>query len=47
MKEILFPYGKEKLAYQFDEKELTGVLTSHIEEYEPEMSGAELVKRAM
>lgn len=47
MKEILFPYGKEKLAYQFDEKELTGVLTSHIEEYEPEMSGAELVKKAM
>jgi len=47
MKEILFPYGKEKLAYQFDEEELTGVLTSHIEEYGPEMTGEELVKRAM
>ena len=37
MKEILFPYGKEKLNHKFDSKELAGVLTSSIEEYEPEM----------
>ena len=47
MKEVLFPYGKEKLAYQFEDKELAGVLVSHIEEYEPEADGAALVKAAM
>ena len=29
MKEILFPYGKEKLKYSFDESELSGVLVSN------------------
>ncbi|MBR3848863.1 MAG: nickel-dependent lactate racemase [Oscillospiraceae bacterium] len=46
-KEILFPYGKEKLKYAFDEKELAGVLTSSIEEYKPEFDEATLVKKAL
>jgi len=45
-KEILFPYGKEKLAHSFGE-ELKGVLTSSIEEYEPETGEYELVRRAI
>ena len=45
-KEILFPYGKEKLAYTFGD-ELSGVLTSSIEEYMPGVDEIELVKRAL
>ncbi len=47
MKEILFPYGKEKLSYTFDAEELAGVLTSSIEEYEPEADEVTLVKKAL
>ena len=47
MKEVLFPYGKDKLRYQFQEQALAGVLTSSIEEYKPAVSGEELVKAAM
>ena len=47
MKEILFPYGKEKLSYKFESKELAGVLTSSIEEYEPEFDEITLVKNAL
>ncbi len=36
MKEIVFPYGRERLSYEFDGKELSGILTSSIEEYKPE-----------
>ena len=46
-KEILFPYGKEKLKYSFDEKELSGVLTSSIEEYTPDSDETTLVKKAL
>ncbi|MBR2896480.1 MAG: nickel-dependent lactate racemase [Oscillospiraceae bacterium] len=46
-KEILFPYGKEKLKYAFDEKELAGVLTSSIEGYKPEFDEVTLVKKAL
>ena len=46
-KEIHFPYGKEKLKYSFDEKELAGILTSSIEEYEPQADEITLVKRAL
>jgi len=46
-KEILFPYGKEKLSYTFDEKELKAVLTSSIEEYKPEADETTLVKNAL
>ena len=47
MKEILFPYGKNKLNHTFGEGELAGVLTSAIHEYDPGLSGSELVRRAM
>ncbi len=47
MKEILFPYGKEKLSYQFSEAELKGVLTSSIEEYIPEADAVSLVEQAL
>ena len=47
MKEILFPYGKTKLSYSFDDSELQAVLTSSIEEYTPDKTGAELVKQAI
>jgi len=47
MKKLLFPYGKNQLDYEFNEKELVGVLTSSIEEYTPEAEGYELVKRAL
>ncbi len=46
-KEILFPYGKEKLNYEFDEKELAGVLTSSIEEYKPDFDQITLVRKAL
>lgn len=47
MKEIIFPYGKEKLHFSFDEKEIAGVLTSSIEEYTPEADEITLVRNAM
>lgn len=47
MKQIRFPYGKEFLSYQFDESELSAVLTSSIEEYKAAAGGEELVKNAL
>ncbi len=47
MKEILFPYGKTKLAYSFEEKELAGVLTAELEQYVPQGSPRELVEKAL
>lgn len=47
MRTISFPYGKDNLSYDFDEKELAGVLTSSIEEYIPEYDAKTLVKNAM
>ena len=46
MKEILFPYGKEKISYVFGD-ELGALLEPKINEYTPEAEGAELVRRAM
>ena len=46
MKEILFPYGKEKISYAFGD-ELCALLEPKINEYTPEADGAELVRRAM
>ena len=43
MARIKFPYGKEKMEYDFSENELKAVLTSAIEEYEPGKSPEELV----
>jgi hypothetical protein len=45
MKEILFPYGKTKLAYTFGE-ELAGVLTTELEHYVPEAGSAGACKKA-
>ncbi len=47
MTKILFPFGKGNLEYEFKDSELSAVLTSSIEEYEPQFDGAELVKRAL
>ena len=47
MKEILFSYGKTKLAYTFEEAELAGVLTTELEDYVPKGSPAELVEAAL
>lgn len=47
MKEVVFPYGKEKMHYRFQDRELAGVLTSSIETYKPTASGEKLVQAAM
>ena len=47
MKKIGFPYGKEKIYYEFSDKELKGVLVSELHGYTPEKRGLELVKAAM
>lgn len=47
MKKLFFPYGQTHLEYEFDEKELVGVLSSSIEEYKPEDNGFELVRKAL
>ena len=47
MTQISFPYGKTKLSHNFDEQTLTGVLTSPIHHYDPGMTGAELIARAL
>lgn len=47
MKEIQFPYGKTKISYDFDEKYLSAVLTSSIEEYKPEADQCTLVQKAI
>ncbi len=47
MKQVLFGYGRGKIAGNFDENELLGVLTSNIESYKPEFEGRELVRNAL
>ena len=47
MTEVVFPYGKDKLAHTFDNSELLGVLTSSIEEYKTDKTGEELVREAL
>ncbi len=47
MTEVVFPYGKGKLAHTFDDSELIGVLTSSIEEYKTDKTGEELVREAL
>lgn len=43
----MFPYGKSNLSYDFNENELSGVLTSAINEYKEELNGEELVREAL
>lgn len=45
--EVLFPYGKEKIRYDFNPQELIGDLTSQIEAYQPESGERELVSQAL
>ena len=47
MRKLTFPYGQTNMEYEFDEKELIGVLTSSIEEYKPSADGATLVQEAL
>ena len=47
MKTISFPYGKEKLTYDFNQNELLAVLESSINEYKAESSQEKLVEDAM
>ena len=44
---VSFPYGKEKLSYDFSGEKLLGVLVSGLHEYRPEADGETLVRRAM
>ena len=46
-REIVFPYGKEKLGHTFASGELSGVLASSIEEYKPLLDEVSLVKKAL
>ncbi|MBQ7647187.1 MAG: nickel-dependent lactate racemase [Clostridia bacterium] len=41
------PYGRKKLGLEIEDDLVAGVLTSHAEEYKPELSQSELVKRAL
>ncbi len=47
MKRVAFPYGKEKIEYDFKSEELLGVLESSIERYTPALDGDALVKNAL
>jgi len=47
MTRVSFPYGKEKLNYEFDDNMISAVLESSINEYTPELDCAALVKQAM
>lgn len=47
MKQVLFPYGKNKLSGIFDDAELVGVLESAINDYKTELSCEELVREAI
>ncbi len=44
---VSFPYGKEKIEYDFISEKLSAVLESNINEYVPELSEQELVLSAM
>ena len=47
VKTVFFPYGTEKLSYDFSGENLLGVLESRIEKYIPEDEEVGLVRRAM
>ena len=42
-----FPYGKERVAHDFKDENLIGVLTSSLGEYQPTLCGTALVREAM
>ncbi len=47
MKEVLFPYGKEKLSYRFKDEELADSLESSINNYLPGLDESELIEEAI
>jgi len=47
MANIKFPFGKEKISLDIDDRRLSGVLTSSLHEYKPTDSEENLVKAAM
>ena len=44
---VEFPYGKGKMTYDFSNENYNGTLVSKLHEYETEISGEELVRKAM
>ncbi len=44
---VEFPYGKEKLSYDFSDEDLAGILVSSLHEYTPQKTGGALVEDAM
>lgn len=44
---VQFPYGKEMIPYDIPQDRLTGVLTSEMHHYKPELSQEELVRQAL
>lgn len=47
MKEFILPYGKETMTAAIEEEHLAGVLLSGLHEYQPAMTGSELVQYAL
>ena len=47
MSKVCFPYGKKELEIEIDDKNLKGILLSHLNEYTPEKTETELVKEAL
>ncbi len=47
MKTILFPYGNEKLSFDFNDNELSAVLESSINDYKASASQEKLIEEAM
>ena len=47
MNKVVFPYGKERLEYDFSGENFLGTLTSKLSEYRREADGRELVRRAL
>ena len=47
MKEFKLPYYKGHINFSIEEERVNGVLTSHSEEYVPDLSQEELVERAL
>ncbi|MBE6679168.1 MAG: nickel-dependent lactate racemase [Ruminococcaceae bacterium] len=47
MAKVVFPFGKEKIAYDFDEVRLNGILTSSLHSYKSTDTEENLVKAAM
>lgn len=44
---VEFPYGKEKMVYDFSNENFNGTLVSKLHGYKPAKSGEELVRKAM